>query len=303
MNEIKTYRFEIVKHCEMCGSDTDNHKILGLRLNQSVGLNPQQKEGIAVSVKKCKDCGLIYSSPLPTPENLQDHYGIPPEDYWEPFYFEWSPDYFAGEIATAKKLLEFKPGMKALDVGAGIGKCMLSLNNAGFDTFGFEPSVPFYKRALSKMNIDKERLKLGKIEEIEYENDFFDFISFGAVLEHLSHPAKCLEKAIKWLKPGGVIQIEVPSADYFIPKLINFYFGLKGTNYVTHISPMHEPFHMYEFGLKSFEKISKKLNVQLVFHKYFVGNMDFLPKLIRPFLNTYMQKTNKGMQLTVWLKK
>jgi hypothetical protein len=30
--------------------------------------------------------------------------------------------------------------MKALDVGAGLGKCMISLNNAGFDAFGCEPS-------------------------------------------------------------------------------------------------------------------------------------------------------------------
>ena len=39
--------------------------------------------------------------------------------------------------------MEIKPGMKALDVGAGIGKGILSLSHAGFDTYGFEPSTSF----------------------------------------------------------------------------------------------------------------------------------------------------------------
>ena len=34
---------------------------------------------------------------------------------------------------------------------------------------------------------------------------------------------------------------------------------MRGTNYVTNISPMHSPFHLYEFGLKSFEELGKKI--------------------------------------------
>ena len=46
--------------------------------------------------------------------------------------------------------------MKSLDIGAGIGNCMISLQNAGFDSYGFEPSQPSYERAISKMNIHLE---------------------------------------------------------------------------------------------------------------------------------------------------
>ena len=74
----------------MCGDDLTGHKILGIRLNKSQGLHPKKKTGIAVTVKKCSNCDLIYSSPMPVPFSLQDHYGIPPEQYWEPSYFEWS---------------------------------------------------------------------------------------------------------------------------------------------------------------------------------------------------------------------
>src|SRR5205085_2091982 len=154
------YYFNHVSHCEMCGDNTESHKVIGQRLNQSQGLHPKKKSGISVSVKKCTNCSLIYSSPQPIPFDIQDHYGTPPEN-------------------------------------------------------------------------------------------FFDFITFGAVLEHLYHPAACLEKALQWLKPEGILQVEVPSSKHLVSKLINIYFTLIGTNFVTNISPMHAPFHMYEFSLKS----------------------------------------------------
>ena len=52
---------------------------------------------------------------------------------------------------------------------------------------------------------------------------------------------------MKWLKPGGIVHIEVPSK-HFINKLVNIYYRLIGTNYLL-ISAMHTPFHLYEFSL------------------------------------------------------
>ena len=300
---MKKYYFEEITKCEMCGNNTDKHPILGQRLNQSQGLSPKRKTGITVSVKKCSNCDLIYSTPQPIPNNLQDHYGTPPEDYWKPTYFELTPTYFLRQINVVKELLSFEKGMLALDIGAGLGKCMIALNNAGFDAHGFEASIPFYERAISKMNINPDKLKLGMIEEIDYPEHTFDFISFGAVFEHLYHPAKNLEKAFKWLKPGGIIQIEVPSSKHLIAKFINAYFKLCGTNYVTHLSPMHSPFHLYEFGLKSFKELANELNFSIVKHYYDVASISFIPKFLHPIFRKYMEWTNTGMQLTVYLRK
>lgn len=301
--KAKTYHFEEVTQCEMCGDNTAKHKIIGVRLNQSQGLHPKKKQGIAVTVKKCSNCNLIYSSPQPIPFSLQDHYGIPPEQYWQPSYFEWSGQHFATEIKTLKTLIDFKPGMKALDIGAGLGKCMLSLEHAGFDTYGLEPSKPFYDRAISKMNISPEKLKLGMIEEVDYEESSFDFITFGAVLEHLYHPAQCLEKALEWLKPNGIIHMEIPSSKYLMHKFLNLYYRLIGTNFVTNLSPMHEPFHLYEFGIESFQKLGQKLNYSIAHHHYYVCDIFSFPKILHFPLKKIMKATDTGMQLTVWLKK
>src|SRR5690606_4401270 len=113
--------------CNMCSAPVVNHKILGKRLSQSQGFKPQKKGGITTSIYKCDQCDLIYSNPQPRPVDLQDHYGVPPESYWKEEYFNVTPDYFKSEINTALQLLENRPSLKSLDIGAGIGKCMVAL--------------------------------------------------------------------------------------------------------------------------------------------------------------------------------
>jgi 2-polyprenyl-3-methyl-5-hydroxy-6-metoxy-1,4-benzoquinol methylase len=300
---MQTYHFHPITSCNMCGQSNSTHKVLGQRLNKSQGFRPRKKVGISVSIQQCSNCGLIYSNPLPVPASLQDHYGTPAEDYWKPEYFTWSPTYFAHQINEAKQLLPFAEGMKALDIGAGLGKAMLSMEHAGFETYGMEPSVPFHKKAISEMGVNAERLKLGAIEELDYAPNTFDFITFGAVYEHLYDPNLCMQKAMTWLKPGGILHAEVPSSKWLMPKIMNFYFRLIGTNYVTNLSPMHTPFHLHEFTEKSFEELGKKIGYTIEKRRTEVCSIYFVPKIFHPLLRWYMKTTQTGMQLTVYLRK
>ncbi len=286
----------------MCGSSNDNHKILGKRLNQSQGKNPKSKTGITSTVVKCINCGLIFSNPQPIPFNIQDHYGIPPENYWKPEYFNTNDNYFNYEIDVLRRLVPNFEELKALDIGAGLGKSMIALDKVGFVTFGLEPSEPFYKKAIEKMNINPERLKLGMLEEVNYSKNEFDFITFGAVLEHLYSPSESIDKALQWLKPKGIIHIEVPSSNWLVNKLINFYYRLRGTDYVANISPMHSPYHLYEFSLESFKSHGKQNNYEVIHYEYYVCET-YLPQFLNIFIKPYMKWTNTGLQLCVWLKK
>ncbi len=294
MHLAMRYEFRPIVRCNMCAS-TDS-RFLGMRLSTSQGLDPRTAEGVAVPVKRCRDCGLIYADPQPVPEDMADHYGVPPEDYWGEA-LTWSPDYFSSQIEAAKRLIHFTPCMKALDIGAGVGLAMKSLSLAGFDSWGLEPSQPFRQQAIERTGIDLERLQLATIEDADYQPESFDFITFGAVLEHLYDPHAAIEKAMSWLKAGGVVQAEVPSSDWLIAKLVNRYFRLRGTNYVTHLSPMHAPFHLYEFTLRSFK------DYEIAEHRFDVCTITHAPKLLKPLFRLWMQRTDTGMQLTVYLRK
>lgn len=302
--KLLNYFFEPIASCEMCGRDANFHKVLGQRLNQSQGFNPKNRAGISISVRQCDNCGLVYPSPIPIPSNIQDHYGVPPENYWRPEYFTFEPGYFSHQIAKTKELINFRKGMLALDIGAGIGKAMIAMKASDFDVYGLEPSETFYQKAVADMKIPNDRIQLGTMENIDYPTDFFDFITFGAVLEHLFHPAASIERALSWLKPGGIIHLEVPSSKYLVARLLNFYYRLIGTNYVTHLSPMHEPFHIYEFDVKSFEEHAKNSKLhKIAYTEYYPCAPANLNNMIRKLLNEIMLATKTGMQLAVWLKK
>jgi len=287
----------------MCGDSKDKSLLIGARLNCSQGLRPRIKEGVSVSVRRCRNCNLIYPSPLPFPDSIQDHYGIPPEDYWARQDFSIDKNYFSCQIEKVKSLISFRPGMTALDIGAGMGQCMIALSNAGFDVQGFEPSVTFRDKAIELMKIDSKKLKLGGIEDIDYPEKSFDFITFGAVLEHLHDPSFAIENALRWLKPEGVIHIEVPSSNWLISRLVNLYYRMVGVNYVTNISPMHSPFHIYEFSPKSFSCNGKRAGYKILDFYYDVCSLVHIPKLLHPVFRWYMSKTKSGMQLTVFLSK
>jgi SAM-dependent methyltransferase len=294
------YDFHPAAACNMCAST--NFAPFGMRLNGTQGLRPRKASGIAVSIKKCRDCGLLFPDPMPLPEKLSDHYGMPPEDYWTGKH-EWDPSYFANEIATAKRLIGFRPGMRALDIGTGLGKCMKSLIAADFEAHGIEPSEPFRTRSLEKFQIPADRIRLSALEDASFEPESFDFITFGAVLEHLADPSAAIAEALSWLRPGGVVQIEVPSAHHLVARLINLYYRLAGTTYVTNTSPMHSPFHLYEFTLESFRRNGRRSGYEIAEHSYMVCDIFHFPRPLHPMLRWWMARTDGGMQLTVYLRK
>ena len=296
------YQFHPVIACNMCGSPSNGHRILGRRLNHSQGRNPRKVVGISTTIRRCTQCDLVYSDPQPVPFDIQDHYGVPPEDYWKEEYFTLDDNSFRDEIERAKEQFAGRTQLRALDVGAGIGKGMLAMARAGFDTYGFEPSKPFYDRAISRMGISPERLRLGQIETIDYPSDYFDWITFSVVLEHMYDPSAAILKAMRWLKPGGLICIVVPSSRWLVNRLVNMYYRLRGTDMVANLSPMHEPYHLFEFSPRSFGDHAAKHGFDLVHTKYYVSDT-YLPRIFDPLLRTYMQKTGQGMLLCVWLRK
>jgi 2-polyprenyl-3-methyl-5-hydroxy-6-metoxy-1,4-benzoquinol methylase len=298
-----TYTFRDVSACNMCGEPADRARTMGIRLNRSQGMLPRRKTGVAVSVCRCRNCGLIFSNPQPIPKSLEEHYGIPAEDYWPKESFNYNPEDFAKCITQVKKLLSFQDGMRALDIGFGLGKEVLSIAGAGFDVYGIEPSAPFYERAIKLHNLSREKFIMTKIEEAELPESCFDFVSCGAVVEHLYDPALALELAMKWTKPGGIIYVEVPHSDYMLSRIYNTYFALMGTNYVTNLSPMHVPFHLFEFTLESFVKHGARSGYLVADHWIDVCTIRHIPKFLQPFLRWRMARNGTGLQLVVFLRK
>jgi 2-polyprenyl-3-methyl-5-hydroxy-6-metoxy-1,4-benzoquinol methylase len=309
MNSLATaplrYSFHYADRCNMCGNPAAQHKVLGKRLNSRQGLWPKGKLGITTTVVRCKRCRLIYANPMPVPDAIEDHYGVPPEEYWHDHYFTLSEGYMGEQISQFASLhgkAANNGRLTALDVGAGIGKGMKALEAAGFDVYGIEPSEPFHSRAVGKMGIPAERLQNKALEDAVFDEDSFDFINMGAVVEHLYDPSAGIKRALKWLKPSGLIYVEVPSSAYLMNRLARLFYRTTGSDYVTHISPMHRPYHLYEFSLRSFQLHAEANAYQIAHYVYYVCE-SYMPRPLKPLFNLLMRVSRTGMQLAVWLKK
>ena len=217
---VATYQFRRPTACAMCGSPEDRWRILGRRLDRSQGWVPWRVAGAATTVVRCKVCGLVFAKPMPIPGALTEHYDMEPEAYFYPEHTAFQDGVFQWEIQRARELLALAIPPAVLDVGAGTGKVMAALKNAGFDVWGIEPSPTFRKRALEQYALDPTRLQQVWIEEASFPPDSFDFVTFGAVLEHLLAPGDAIKRALLWLRPGGLIHAEVPSSRWLVGRLL-----------------------------------------------------------------------------------
>lgn len=293
-------RYDLVKvpACNMCGSGS--RRDLGLRLSGRTGLRPRKASGIGIPVKQCADCELIYADPMPLPVNIGDHYDMKPEDYFDEGHLrEWP----AFDNSSLSELLEFRPGMKMVDVGAGAGMHMIGFEKAGWEAWGIEPSPSFVRFGVDRLGIDPARLLQQQVESNTLPMDTFDLVSFGAVLEHLPSPAKALEAACRILKPGGIVLADIPSSRFLMSRLINLFYRLNGTPYVTNVSPLHPPFHLYEFSHRSFEKNGDRVGYKVAKHEYWVTTLYNVPKKVEPIVRHLLTKTGLGDGLRVYLKK
>jgi SAM-dependent methyltransferase len=230
---------------------------------------------------------------------LAQHYDRPPEEYWLSDYFSDTDEQFHAQADRFRSLWTGTGKPRALDVGAGIGKTMDTLEHDGFDVYGLEPSPTFVKRAISR-GIPAERVKIASVEEAEYGSDAFDLVNFSAVLEHLHDPGAAIERALGWLSPGGLICVDVPSARWLLARLVNMAYRAQGLDYVMNLSPMHPPYHLYEFTIESFERHARQTGYSVVGHQTFVCQT-YLPPPLDTLARRVMKVTQTGMQLQVWL--
>jgi len=250
---------------------------------------------------RCGRCGLVFANPMPVPFDIAQHYDTPPESYWKPEYFTEDPSYFGDQAESFWRIWQGTGTPVALDVGAGIGKCMRSLEARGFEAHGLEPSAAFRQMGIERMGIDPTRLRLGGVEDVEYELATFDFATFGAVLEHLVDPAAQIERVMSWLAPGGLLHLEVPSSDWLTARIVNLVYRMQALDYVTNLSPMHPPYHLYEFTPRSFEAHAARCGYAVAETRRLPGHDIFLPGPASLW-RRLMTRTGTGMQLEMWLR-
>lgn len=299
------YAFEDLDRCPMCHAPIRDCSVLGRRLWRAQGVFPRRLSGVTTAVMRCDACGLLFANPLPRPTSVAAHYDVTPEEYWAEHRLtaNAAEGGFRPTATLFTRLWGGRGTPAALDIGAGLGATMRTLDEMGFDAWGLEPSATFATEAVAGSLVPTERLAVVAVEDAVYEPDSFDFVILGAVLEHVYHPSAVLDRACSWLRPGGLVYIEVPSAKWLTARMANLLYKITSPGFVANLSPMHPPYHLTEFTPAAFAAYAYRARYEVALVRHFVGDRTYLPRPFDGLLRPLMRCTRTGMQLEVWIRR
>ncbi len=184
------------KTCRLCGGKSQQtllHDII-------TGNNDR------FALNQCDNCALVTTYPMPSDEMLQHYYD---QDYWQSSQLKDSTPIdtlyrlrMAPIVSAIRKYTTYDS--KILDWGCGDGSFIRLLRNFGLHCFGIDA----YKKDLNDPQISSTT-----IEKADFPDGYFDIITCFHVLEHLADPRGSIKHALRLLKIGGLIIIEVPNID------------------------------------------------------------------------------------------
>ncbi len=96
--------------------------------------------------------------------------------------------------ALFSSFLEPSPGDRALDIGCGSGNHLLALNRLGLDITGVDASSSMIRRARERLG-GRCTLKIGRAEDLPFEDNSVDFALLIHTLECLDDPLPALREA------------------------------------------------------------------------------------------------------------
>ncbi len=161
----------------------------------------------------CLGCGLLYTNPMPTEEELSRYYRRLYRFDYQLSLRRPSARHLAkrsGEaqtrVARISDLLE--PGSRTLDFGAGSGEFVATMLEKGFDAYGFAPGENYGSHA---RGVCGDRISVAGWREMHAREEY-DLVTSFHVFEHLRDPAAAFASCASWLKTGGLVYVEVPDA-------------------------------------------------------------------------------------------
>ena len=107
-------------------------------------------------------------------------------------------------VAQPVRWLRLRPGARVLDAGAGPGRLVRALRDAGYDARGIDPSERSVVRSAGLV----ERASIA-----EHADADLDAVVLWHVLEHLDEPEAALRRSGEWLAAGGTLLVGVPNSE------------------------------------------------------------------------------------------
>jgi SAM-dependent methyltransferase len=168
----------------------------------------------AGDLRCCRNCGLSFRDPCPTPEQLDQLYRELPPARWD-----YLPEDMASWMRTLQ-MLNRKFGrngqLRVLDVGSFDG-AFLRLLPPQWERLAIEPCSAA-RRVLDAAGI---RVIADSLEDTpRAEDGTCDVVVLFDVFEHLLNPTSGLRRAMSYLRPGGLLFVGTGNTDHWSWRLL-----------------------------------------------------------------------------------
>ena len=209
------------RSCPLCGS-ADRSRIVAesnidlTKLNEFAFASRKMPEFMHSRLIECPHCGLLYGSPVLSPEALANAYRD--ADFDGGLEARCASTTYAREIQKILPQLPDRNG--ALDIGTGDGAFLDQLISLGFENVvGVEPShVP---RAAAKPAI-RDRIRLGLFRPEDHPPASFSLVTCFQTMEHLWDPLGTARGVLPLLKDGAAFVIVVHNLQALSARLLGF---------------------------------------------------------------------------------
>jgi 2-polyprenyl-3-methyl-5-hydroxy-6-metoxy-1,4-benzoquinol methylase len=211
--------------------------------------NPKEK----FQLVKCNGCGFVFLSPRPDEESIGAYYQSeayqPHQEKASSFnekIYRWVRN---RNVRYKRRIIEriVEKG-NLLDYGCGTGEFLLEMQQAGWQTIGYEPAEKAAKIA--------REYGLQMIQNLSEIKSKLNVITMWHVLEHVHQANELLEKIHQVLDPEGMLIIAVPNR-------LSFEAQMYRSNWVAWDAPRH----LYHFTPADMARLLDKHSFQIVDHK------------------------------------
>lgn len=173
----------------------------------------------------CDSCSFVFSTSIPSNQELEDYYSG-----------EYELTEFFSPI-TAKRYEEvldrfehIKKTKNLLDVGTGSAFFAEIAIKRGWNVYGTELTDKTIERAEEK----GVKMSKGKLEDIQFESNFFDLVVCIEVIEHVSFPSTFIKEIQRTLRTGGAAYISTPNFNSLLRRRLKSKYDVIG--YPNHLS-------------------------------------------------------------------
>ena len=205
-------------------------------------------------IVRCPRCRLVF---FPGPVATEPLYG---DSYFR------GGEYldYAGDEAVLKRnfrrrvreLRRFSPGGSLLEIGAAFG-FFLDVARDVWRVRGLEISP---EGAAHIRDVIGAEVTRGDFLELPEEPERYDVICMWDTVEHLAHPVRCIEKAARWLKPGGVLAMTTGDVGSLLARLRK-----------DRWRQIHPPTHLFYFSKETLSDAVRRAGLE-VCHTSHVGH-------------------------------